>query len=73
MIKIETIGCKNTNLEVQGDRHVLCLETMLLLVKEIESGIIKDEDKSVLKLVLDMDSEILNIVEQEVKNVLTDN
>lgn len=72
MIKIETVGCKNTSLEIQGDRHVLCLETMLLLVKEIESGIIKDEDKAVLKLVLDMDSEVLNIVEQEVKNVLSD-
>ncbi len=71
MIKIETVGCENTSLEVQGDRHVLCLETMLLLVKEIESGIIKDEDKAVLKLVLDMDSEVLSIVEQEVKNVLS--
>ena len=72
MIKIETIGCKNTSLEIQGDRHVLCLETMLLLVKEIESGIIKDEDKAVLKLVLDMDSELLNDVEQELKNTLAD-
>ena len=70
MIRIETVGCKNPSLEVQGDRNVVCLETMLLLIKEIESGIIKDEDKAVLKLVLDMGSEVLNIVEQDVKNVL---
>lgn len=72
MIKIETIGCKNKSLKIQGDRHVLCLETLLLLVKEIETGIIKDEDKAVLKLVLDMDSELLNDFEQELKNTLAD-
>lgn len=70
MIRIETKGCENKMLSVQGDRHLICLETLLLLTKLIQSDIVKDKDKEIIKLVLDMNKEMLSNFEQELKNTL---
>lgn len=71
MIKIETTDCEDSNLQITGNRHVLCLETLLIIVKEVQAGILRKEDKEIIKTALDMDSKMMNEIEQEVKNALS--
>lgn len=72
MIRIETLDCEDTNLQITGNRHVLCLETLLIIVKEVQTGILRKEDREIIKTALDMDSKMLEEIEEELKNSLSD-
>ena len=72
MIKVDSNNNKDINVQVRGNRQLVCLELMLAIVILIGDNVIQDKDKKVLKNVLDLDTKSLENVLQNLKETLNE-
>lgn len=72
MIKVDSKNNKDSNVQIRGNRQLVCLELMLAMVILIGNNVIQDKDKKVLKDVLDLDTKSLENVLQNLKETLTE-
>ena len=72
MIKVDSKNDKESNVQVRGNRQLVCLELMLAMVILIGNNVIQDKDKKVLKDVLDLDTKSLENVLQNLKETLNE-
>lgn len=72
MIKVDSKNNKESNVQVRGNRQLVCLELMLAMVILIGNNVIQDKDKKVLKDVLDLDTKSLENVLQNLKETLNE-
>lgn len=72
MIKVDSKNNKDSNVQVRGNRQLVCLELMLAMIILIGNNVIQDKDKKVLKDVLDLDTKSLENVLQNLKEILNE-
>lgn len=72
MIKVDSKNTKDSNVQVRGNRQLVCLELMLAMVILIGNNVIQEKDKKILKDVLDLDEKSLENVLQNLKETLNE-